>query len=73
MDLGHATTAAAAGARLTQDGAPADTVAWVVADNADPATPALLMAAARDRFGRLDGGTDQRRRIAVGDRRDHDR
>ena len=30
-------------------------VAWVVADNADPATPGRLIAAARDRFGRLDG------------------
>jgi len=29
--------------------------AWVVADNADPATPGRLIAAARDRFGRLDG------------------
>src|SRR5205823_10819476 len=28
---------------------------WVVADNADPATPGRLVAAARDRFGRLDG------------------
>ena len=27
----------------------------VVADNADPATPATLVAAARERFGRLDG------------------
>ena len=26
-----------------------------IADNADPATPGLLMAAAQDRFGRLDG------------------
>jgi 3-oxoacyl-[acyl-carrier protein] reductase len=32
-----------------------DTVARVVADNADPATPGLLIAAAQDRFGRLDG------------------
>ena len=51
----HAATAAAATARLTQDGAPAGTAAWVAADNADPAAPGLLMAAARDRFGRLDG------------------
>jgi 3-oxoacyl-[acyl-carrier protein] reductase len=29
--------------------------AGVVADNADPATPTLLIAAAQDRFGRLDG------------------
>src|SRR6516165_3721145 len=51
----HEATAAAAAARLAQNGAGADTVAWVVADNADPATPGLLIAAARDRFGRLDG------------------
>src|SRR5207342_3199891 len=42
-------------ARLAQDAATADPVAWVVADNADPATPGRLIAAARDRFGRLDG------------------
>jgi 3-oxoacyl-[acyl-carrier protein] reductase len=51
----HEATAAAAAARLAQKGAAADTVAWVAADNADPATPGLLMAAARHRFGRLDG------------------
>jgi 3-oxoacyl-[acyl-carrier protein] reductase len=28
---------------------------WVTADNADPATPGRLIAAAKDRFGRLDG------------------
>ncbi len=32
-----------------------DRAAHVVADNADPATPGRLLAAARDRFGRLDG------------------
>jgi 3-oxoacyl-[acyl-carrier protein] reductase len=47
-------TAAAAVARLTQDGAPG-AAAWAVADNADPAVPGQLIAAARDRFGRLDG------------------
>ncbi len=51
----HETTAAAAAGRLAQDAAAADTVTWVVADNADPATPDRLIAAARDRFGRLDG------------------
>jgi 3-oxoacyl-[acyl-carrier protein] reductase len=55
----HETTAAAAAARLTQDAAPGATVpgaaAWAVADNADPATPGQLIAAAKDRFGRLDG------------------
>ena len=45
----------AAVARLAQDAAAADAAAWVVADNADPATPGRLIAAARERFGRLDG------------------
>src|SRR6202008_4317716 len=35
--------------------AAADGPAWGVADNADPAPPGRLIAAARDRFGRLDG------------------
>ena len=51
----HEATAAAAAARLADNGAAAGAVTWVVADNADPGTPGLLMAAARDRFGRLDG------------------
>src|SRR6266487_1756610 len=51
----HQATAAAAATRLTQHGAAADPAAWVVADNADPATPGRLIAAAKDRFGRLDG------------------
>jgi 3-oxoacyl-[acyl-carrier protein] reductase len=50
----HEATAAAAVARLT-DGA-AGTATWVVADNGDPGTPGRLIAAARDGFGRLDGG-----------------
>jgi 3-oxoacyl-[acyl-carrier protein] reductase len=58
----HQATAAAAAERLTQaatalrtQDSPAGNAAWVVADNADPATPGQLIAAARDRFGRLDG------------------
>ena len=51
----HETTAAAAAARLAQNAAAADTATWVAADNADPATPGRLTAAAKDRFGRLDG------------------
>ena len=50
----HEATATAAAARLTQNGE-ANAVTWVAADNADPATPGLLIAAARERFGRLDG------------------
>jgi 3-oxoacyl-[acyl-carrier protein] reductase len=50
----HESTAVAATARLSE-GAPPGAAAWAVADNADPATPGQLIAAARDRFGRLDG------------------
>ena len=51
----HEATAAAAVARLAQHATRADAAAWVVADNADPAAPGQLIAAARERFGRLDG------------------
>jgi 3-oxoacyl-[acyl-carrier protein] reductase len=58
----HEATATAAVERLTQAAAalrtqdgPAGSAAWAVADNADPAAPGQLIAAARDRFGRLDG------------------
>jgi 3-oxoacyl-[acyl-carrier protein] reductase len=50
----HEATAEAAVARLEQ-GDPPGRAAWVVADNADPAAPGQLIAAARERFGRLDG------------------
>jgi 3-oxoacyl-[acyl-carrier protein] reductase len=51
----HETTAAAAANRLASSAATADAAAWAVADNADPAAPRRLIAAAKDRFGRLDG------------------
>jgi len=51
----HEATAAAAAARLSQNGASAGDATWVVADNSDPGTPDRLIAAAKDRFGRLDG------------------
>jgi len=51
----HEATASSAAARLTRNAAAGHPVAWVVADNADPATPDRLIGAARDRFGRLDG------------------
>jgi 3-oxoacyl-[acyl-carrier protein] reductase len=51
----HEATAAAAAARLTRNAATGDSVTWMVADNSDPATPERLIAAAKDRFGRLDG------------------
>jgi 3-oxoacyl-[acyl-carrier protein] reductase len=50
----HEAAAVAAAARLTQDAAPG-AVAWAIADNADPAAASQLVAAARERFGRLDG------------------
>ena len=51
----HEASAAAAAARLTRDAPADDRVAWVVADNADAATPDRLITAAENRFGRLDG------------------
>jgi 3-oxoacyl-[acyl-carrier protein] reductase len=51
----HETSAADAAARLARGMSADDRVDWVVADNADPATPERLLAAAGDRFGRLDG------------------
>jgi len=51
----HEATASSAAARLTRNAAAGHPVAWVVADNADPATPGRLIGAARERFGRLDG------------------
>jgi 3-oxoacyl-[acyl-carrier protein] reductase len=51
----HEASAAAAAARLTQGATADDRVTWVVADNAEPGTPDRLVAAAEDRFGRLDG------------------
>ena len=49
------TTASAAAARLAQSAAGGGDVAWVAADNADPATPGRLIEVARERFSRLDG------------------
>jgi 3-oxoacyl-[acyl-carrier protein] reductase len=51
----HEASAAAAAARLTQEAATGGAATWVATDNADPATPGRLIAAASDRFGRLDG------------------
>jgi len=51
----HEAPAAAAAARLAQNATVADTATSVAADNADPAAPGKLIAAAKDRFGRLDG------------------
>ena len=51
----HEATVAAAADRLSQKAAAPHSVTWVVADNSDPATPDRLVAAAKDRFGRLDG------------------
>jgi hypothetical protein len=51
----HEATASAAAARLSHNAAAAPSVTWVLADNSDPATPDRLIAAAKERFGRLDG------------------
>jgi 3-oxoacyl-[acyl-carrier protein] reductase len=51
----HEGSAAAAAGRLAGSAARGDSAAWVVADNADPATPGRMIAAAQDRFGQLDG------------------
>jgi len=46
----HEASAAAAAARLAQNATAADTATSVVTDNADPATPGRLIAAAKDRL-----------------------
>jgi 3-oxoacyl-[acyl-carrier protein] reductase len=51
----HEETAAAATVRLARADGVGDRVAWIVADNADPAAPDRLIEAAEARFGRLDG------------------
>ena len=51
----HESSVAGAAARLADAGGTAGAATWVVADNADPAAPGQLIAAARNRFGRLDG------------------
>jgi 3-oxoacyl-[acyl-carrier protein] reductase len=51
----HEASAAAAAARLAQNATTLDVATSVAADNSDPATPGRLIAAAKDRFGRLDG------------------
>jgi 3-oxoacyl-[acyl-carrier protein] reductase len=48
-------TVSAAAERLTDEAPGPGRAAWVVADNSDPATPNRLIAAAHDRFSRLDG------------------
>jgi 3-oxoacyl-[acyl-carrier protein] reductase len=51
----HEATASSAAARLRQNSASPDAVAWVIADNADPGAADRLIAAAKQRFGALDG------------------
>jgi 3-oxoacyl-[acyl-carrier protein] reductase len=51
----HEATASAAASRLAAAASRPDAVAWEVADNADPAAPGRLIAAAKQHFGRLDG------------------
>jgi 3-oxoacyl-[acyl-carrier protein] reductase len=51
----HEATALSASQRLAESNVAADAPLWVVADNADPATPGRLISAAKERHGRLDG------------------
>ena len=51
----HEASALAAADRLAQSSTSSNTVTWIVADNADPATPARLIAAAKETYGRIDG------------------
>jgi 3-oxoacyl-[acyl-carrier protein] reductase len=51
----HESSATAAAERLATDAGAPGRVAAIVADNADPATPDRLIAAAGERFGRVDG------------------
>lgn len=51
----HEKTASAAAARLAQSPGARGDVAWVAADNSDPAAPDRSIEAARERFSRLDG------------------
>ena len=51
----HGATASAAADRLAENSTAANASTWVVADNADPDAPSRLMAAANERYGRLDG------------------
>ena len=44
----HEATASSAAARLTRNAAAGHPVTWVIADNADPATPGRLIGAASD-------------------------
>jgi 3-oxoacyl-[acyl-carrier protein] reductase len=51
----HEATALAAADRLAQSSPAANSATWIVADNADPATPGRLIAAAKATYGRIDG------------------
>ncbi len=51
----HEATASAAADQLAQSSTAAKSPTWIVADNADRATPSRLIAAAKESYGRLDG------------------
>jgi 3-oxoacyl-[acyl-carrier protein] reductase len=51
----NAASVSAAATRLAESTPAAGSAVCVAADNADPTTPGRLIAAAQDRFGRLDG------------------
>ncbi len=69
----HQATASSAAERLAQGGASADRVAWIVADNADPATPDRLIERGEGALRPSGRCVAQRRRIASRDRRDNHR
>jgi 3-oxoacyl-[acyl-carrier protein] reductase len=51
----HEATASAAADRLARSSTAANPPTWIVADNADPAAPTRLIAAAKGIYGRVDG------------------
>jgi 3-oxoacyl-[acyl-carrier protein] reductase len=51
----HEATVSAAAGRLAESSPAMSSPTWIVADNADPATPSRLIAAAKENYGRIDG------------------
>jgi 3-oxoacyl-[acyl-carrier protein] reductase len=51
----HEATVSAAAGRLAESSTAMSSPTWIVADNADPATPSRLIAAAKENYGRIDG------------------
>jgi len=51
----HEATASTAADRLAHSSTASNDSTWIVADNADPAAPSRLIAAAKESYGRIDG------------------